>query len=133
MSQENVDIVRGQFDATTRRDFAAAVDAFDEQVVLVVDADAVHLAAGPTTAEKPSAHGSRTGSGPSRTTASRSRRFGVSVSECSLWTHHARGRASGVKLDWSIAYAYSLRSAKIVRMEMYNSRAKALEVVGLEG
>jgi ketosteroid isomerase-like protein len=37
MSQENVEIVRGQFEATNRRDFAAAMDAYTEDVVLVVN------------------------------------------------------------------------------------------------
>jgi ketosteroid isomerase-like protein len=36
MSQDRVEIVRAQFEATNRRDFAAAMDAYDENVVLVV-------------------------------------------------------------------------------------------------
>jgi uncharacterized protein len=42
-----------------------------------------------------------------------------------------RGRVSGVEVEQQIAQIWTLRDRKIVRMEMYPSRAEALEAVGL--
>lgn len=43
------------------------------------------------------------------------------------------GRASDIELDWSVAYAYTIRNQKIVRMELYGSRENALQAAGLAG
>ena len=46
-------------------------------------------------------------------------------------THHGRGRASGVEVHGQTGYLYRLRGGKIVRVELYRSRAEALKAVGL--
>ena len=43
--------------------------------------------------------------------------------------HSGRGRSSGVALDWSLAYAFTIHAGKIARL--YATRADALKAVGL--
>jgi uncharacterized protein len=50
----------------------------------------------------------------------------------SVGTSHARGKASGVAVDLEhSATVWTLRHGKIVRVELYASRAEALEATGL--
>jgi hypothetical protein len=43
-----------------------------------------------------------------------------------------RGRTSGVELEWtSYGQVWTIRDAKIVRMEFFPTRGEALEAVGL--
>jgi ketosteroid isomerase-like protein len=44
---------------------------------------------------------------------------------------NAKGRGSGVEVKRQDALVYKLRNGKIVRCDYYNSRAQALEAVGL--
>ena len=46
--------------------------------------------------------------------------------------HHGSGRASGVKVEQITANLYTLRGAKIVRVDLYASPAEALEAGALE-
>jgi hypothetical protein len=46
---------------------------------------------------------------------------------------HGSGRASGVAVVGSTAYAYTVKSSKIARVEMYTDRADALKALGLTG
>jgi ketosteroid isomerase-like protein len=120
MSQEE-SVVRGQFDAATRRDFAAAPDAFDKDVVLAVAADAIPTGAwtlrgreavGEWFAEWFSSFAD------CRFKVEEMRSVGEKV--FAVASHKAHGRASGVELDWSLAYLYTARSYEIVRMEIAN-------------
>jgi ketosteroid isomerase-like protein len=43
----------------------------------------------------------------------------------------ARGAGSGIEIDRLDAIAYKVREARIVRLEYFNDRRQALEVVGL--
>ncbi len=45
--------------------------------------------------------------------------------------NHGRGAESGIKMDYIVAYVYTLRDSTLARMEMFFSRAQALEAVGL--
>jgi ketosteroid isomerase-like protein len=47
--------------------------------------------------------------------------------------HYGAGRASGVQVEQITANLYTLRGAKIVRVELYASPAEALQAVGLSG
>jgi ketosteroid isomerase-like protein len=44
--------------------------------------------------------------------------------------HHGHGGTSGVEVERTTANVYSLRGAKIARVELYGSRAEALEAIG---
>jgi ketosteroid isomerase-like protein len=39
---------------------------------------------------------------------------------------HGRGRTSGLEVDWRVAYVFSLRDGKVVRLERFWDRAAAL-------
>ena len=45
--------------------------------------------------------------------------------------HQGRGRSSGVEVQGETAYLYTVRAGKVARVEIYASRAKALEAAGL--
>jgi ketosteroid isomerase-like protein len=132
VSQENVEIVREAFAATNRRDFASAIDACEEDVVLVVTGllpDGTFSgreALGKWFGDWFSAFGPEY-------------RFELveaqEVGERVLATarHGGRGRTSGVGVEGSTAYVFTIQRAKIVRVELYADRADALKAVGLEG
>ncbi len=134
MSQQNVEIVRRLFDATNLRDFAAAMDLYDEAVVLVVDGGVLPTNAGTFCGRD--AVGSwfgdwfRSFGADYRFDIEEARAVGERVFVVAR--HYGRGRASGVALDWSVAYAYSVKAGRIVRIEMYTDRADALTAVGLQ-
>ena len=46
--------------------------------------------------------------------------------------HHGRGRTSGVEVGGLFAYVYTVRLAKIVRVEIFRDRNKALDALGRE-
>ncbi|HEY4429310.1 MAG TPA: hypothetical protein VGN08_14000 [Solirubrobacteraceae bacterium] len=45
---------------------------------------------------------------------------------------HARGRESGVELDWRIGMLADFRDGRLLRLKIFRDRAEALEAVGLE-
>jgi hypothetical protein len=45
----------------------------------------------------------------------------------------AKGAGSGLELDRQDAQVYRFRDDKILRLDYYNSKAQALEAVGLSG
>jgi ketosteroid isomerase-like protein len=126
------DIVRRLFDATTRRDFATARDAY-EDVVLVVDTDVIPTAAGTFRGREAVgewfADWFRSFAEDYRFDVEEIESVGEQV--FAVASHYGRGRASGVELGFSVAYVCTVRAAKIVRLEMYRDRDKALEAVGL--
>ena len=132
MSQENVEILRRWFDATNRRDFAAVLDAYADDVVLVVHEAVLPTNGGTFTGRKDVGDWF----------ADWFRSFAeyhfdieeaLSVGDKVFMVvrHHGRGRASGVALEWSLAYAFTIRAGELARMELYPSRAAALKAVGL--
>ena len=49
----------------------------------------------------------------------------------SVTRHHGRGAESGIEMDFTVAYLLTLRDSKLARLDMFFSRAQALEAVGL--
>jgi ketosteroid isomerase-like protein len=45
--------------------------------------------------------------------------------------HHGTGRASGVVVEGLVAYAFTVENGKLVRMRIFNTKAQALQAVGL--
>jgi len=130
VSQEE-SIVQGHFDAASRGDFAAVLDAFDEDVVLVVrEVFGAGTFRGRDVVGKWFGDWFRSFADGYCFEIEEIRGVGerVSVVAC----HHGRGRASGVELERTWPYAYTVRSGKIVRIEIFEHRAEALKAVGLE-
>ncbi len=126
--------MRAQFEAATRRDFASALDAFDENVVLTVDAEAIPTAAGVFRGRAAVADWFAewfSSFADYRFEVEEVRSAGERV--FAFASHRGRGRASGVELDWSLAYAYTVHCAKVVRLEIFRDREDALRAVGPEG
>jgi ketosteroid isomerase-like protein len=131
MSQENVEIVVGYFEAT---DLASAINALADDVTLAFHGGARHLAGAEIVSGKDAAVAwladwfSRFG-----------RDYRMEVEEARDWgdrvlvvTHHrATGRASGVPISERTAQVMTLAGGKIVREDFFDSREEAVEAAGL--
>jgi ketosteroid isomerase-like protein len=45
--------------------------------------------------------------------------------------HHGTGRASGAAVEGLVAYVFTVDDGKLVRLRIFNTKAQALEAVGL--
>lgn len=137
MSRESVEVVVGQLEGVNARDFSAVMDAYAEDVVLILHDDLL------------------SGEGPEGTVTVTGRNavgewFGdwfrqfapdyrFEIEETSdrddrvfvVATHHGRGRSSGVPIEVRLAYVYTVRDGKVSRQEVWRDRATALEAAGL--
>jgi ketosteroid isomerase-like protein len=133
MSQENVEVVAGYFEAD---DLAASIDALAENVTFVFHGETRHLA------------GAEAISGKSAAVAwladwfSRfDRDYRFEIEESLDWDDHVlvvttsrgTGRASGVPISRQTAQLITLRDGKIVQQDFFASRAEALEGAGAAG
>jgi ketosteroid isomerase-like protein len=132
MAGDSGSVVRAQFDATNRRDWAAAMDAYAEDVELVVGSDFL-LAAG--TFHGREAVGQwfgdwfRTFSGGFKFDIVDLRDAGE---RAALWARHtARGSQSGVEVVGDFFYEYRVRAGKIVFVRFCGSWGEALETLAL--
>jgi uncharacterized protein len=133
MSVENVEIVRGVYDAWQRGDFEAALEPFHESVEWFGPPDISRAGGGG--AER-GHEGVRRSVGRWMSTWEDHRfelreliDFGDEVlTEC--W-QQGRGRGSGVEVSEEIFSVWTLRAGKIVRQRMFRDRAQALEAAGL--
>jgi ketosteroid isomerase-like protein len=130
---ENVELVRRYFDAASRGDFASAMAAYAPEVVLVVPENVVAAKSG-TIAGRDAvgewfADWFRSFARGYRFEIETTREAGERVV---LSAHHrGAGRASGVPMDWSIAYVFTIQGARIARLELYEGLDAALEAAGL--
>jgi ketosteroid isomerase-like protein len=133
MSQEDIDVVVAQFEAVNRRDFPAAMDAYADDVVLVVGGG-WGITAG--TYEGKEAVGEWFGdwfrqfADDYRFEITETREFGTDgvllVAE-----HSGTGRASGAPIRTVSGYLYRVTDAKIVRAELFETPEQALEAAAL--
>ena len=131
MSQASVEVVLEQFAATNDRDFARAMSYYAEEVELVVPPSAF-LQRG--TFKGREAVGGWFGDWFSsfepgyRFDIEEAREVGDVV--LLVASHRGRGRSSGAEVRGQNAYLYTVREGKIARVELYASRAAALEAAG---
>ena len=135
MPTENVEAVRDQYAAVNERDFPRAMSAYSDDVELVVPSG-TNLNAGTFAGSEEVGRWF----GDWFATFDRDARFDIEelidVDDSSVLLiarHHARGRVSGVEVERHVIWLYRLREGKIVRVEAFQSRAEAVESVGLEG
>jgi ketosteroid isomerase-like protein len=115
VSQENVEIVRAQFEATNRREFTTAMDAYAEDVVLVARGG---LTSGTFCGRE--AVGNWFGDW--FRAFGRDYHFDIEEAHAVgervflLVRHHGSGRSSGVGVEGSNAYVYAVKMGKIARV-----------------
>jgi uncharacterized protein len=134
VSRENVDVVRSYFEATNRGDFRSAMAAYADDVVLVIDDGAIPTNAGTFTGRE------AVGEWFADWFRSFARGYRFRIEEMQsvgervfLVAHHdGLGRSSGVAIDWSLGYVFTIEGGKIARLAVYRRRADALKAVGLE-
>jgi ketosteroid isomerase-like protein len=132
MSQENLEIVRDLFAATNERDFPRAMSHYAEDVELVAGAEAF-LQRGTFKGR----HAVGQWFGDWLTTFEPGYHFDIEETRdlgdvVFLYaTCYGRGRTSGAEVHGQTGFLYRLRGGKIARVELYPSRAKALEAAGL--
>ena len=130
MSQENVELVREQFEATNRRDFARPMADWADDVELVALEGTIagtyrgREAVGGFFGDWFSAFG-----GGVHFDVQKIRDAGDAVAVAAH--HRARGRHSGIEVSNDFFYEYRLRDGKIVHIQFHQSWGKALEAVGL--
>jgi ketosteroid isomerase-like protein len=134
MSQENVEVVREVYDASSRRDSAAVLALYDAAVVIDVTHGAVGEVAGRTIHR---GHGGL-------------RRFfrawydawesvepdlqellDAGEHVVSIEITRARGKASGAEVELQQYGVWTITDGKIVRVSWFTSREDALEAAGL--
>ena len=134
MSRENVEVVVGQFEGVNTRDFAAVMDRYAEDVVLVVHGFELGVFGGGEAVGR-EAVGEwfgdwfRTFDSDYRFEIEEARDWGDQVFVVA--THHGRGRGSGVPSTLRTAYVYTVRRGKVGRVEVWSDRDAALEAAGL--
>ena len=129
--QGNVDVVREQFAATNERDFPRAMSYYAEDVELVVDPEAFvedGIFTGREAVGQWFANWFTTFEPGYHFDIEETQELGDVV--LLIATHHGRGRSSGLEVRGRTGYLYTVRDAKIVRVEIHRSPAAALEAAG---
>jgi ketosteroid isomerase-like protein len=131
MSQENVEVVIGQFEGVNARDFEAVMDAYADDVVLALHGKLRGLggegAVGKKAVGEWFGEWFRTFGRDYRFEIEESRDWGDRVFVVA--THRGQGRASGVPVTQRTAYVYTVREGKVRRVEVWRDREEALEAV----
>jgi ketosteroid isomerase-like protein len=131
MSQENVEIVRGIYDAWARNEFPGPPYVFDAQIEYVNPAGAIEagtrygLTAFSRAVEQVFVKGWESWRiEPERFTPCGDR---VAV----VLRYRARGRGSRVEVEGRMSALWTLRDRKVVRFEWFHGPVDALEAIGL--
>jgi ketosteroid isomerase-like protein len=133
MSQGNVEIVRSIYDNMNRRNWAAILATFDEDVVLVV-----HQSVAPDAGVFRGRDAVGGWFGEWFLSFDKDYSFkldeirGIGDRVFVVARHHGHGRSSGADVELVNAQFLSLHDGKVVQMELYGSRDVALKTVGLE-
>jgi ketosteroid isomerase-like protein len=129
MSEENVEVVVGVFEAVNSRDFAAALDAHAEEVALAFHGELRHLGGEEISGKK--AVGEWFGDWYRQFGRDYRSEIEESRDLCDrvvvIATDYGRGRTSGAPIMGQIGYVYTVRGGKIVRCDVYPSREEALD------
>jgi ketosteroid isomerase-like protein len=133
MSQENVELVREHFEGVNRRDWESVMAAYADDVVLLVQdnvAPDAGIFRGRDAVGRWFGDWFRVFGKDYRFEVEETRSVGDHV--LAVARHHGHGRTSGAAVEQTTINVYTLRGAKVARLEIYNDRAEALKAVGLE-
>jgi ketosteroid isomerase-like protein len=132
VSLQDIELVRAQFEGVNERNFEGAMDLYADDVVLVVHSS-FGLETG--TFEGKEAVGDWFGqwfrifSPDYRFEIEEEREIGDVIFIHAK--HGGRGRTSGVEVRDETSYLYSVRSGRVVRVELFGERDEALQVASL--
>lgn len=128
-----MDVVVGQFENASGRDFKAVMDAYADDVVLAFHGDSRGIggdgAVGKTAVGEWFAEWFGTFDPDYRIEVEEARDLGDRV--LIVATHRGRGRASGAPITQRAGWVYTVRSGKVIRCDVYPDRHQALAAVGL--
>jgi ketosteroid isomerase-like protein len=133
MSQENVEVVVGQFEGVNARAFATVMDAYAEDVILIPHGSWGALGGQQVVAGK-EAVGEwfgdffRAFASDYRFEVEEARDLGDRV--FIVATHQGQGRASGVPVATQTTYLYTVRKGKVSQVELWDDHDEALEAIG---
>jgi len=128
MSEQDIQVLRDQFEAVNRRDFERAMELYADDVVLVVPAEVL---VNPGTYEGKEAVGGwfgdwfRTFDRDYRIEIEEARPIGDLVFMHAR--HDGQGRASGAEVRREFFYVYGIRDGRVTRVEFYATREDALK------
>jgi ketosteroid isomerase-like protein len=132
VSEGDVEVLRDQFAAVNERDFPRAMGHYADDVVLVIQ----DWGPNPGTYEGKEAVGEWFGDWFG--TFDRDYRFEITEARALdeglillLATHGGKGRASGAEARMETAYLYRVESGKVKRVQLFLTRADALEAATL--
>ena len=134
MSQANVEIVQGIYEAVARRDAATPFEVYAEDIVWDVSNSSRAVLA-----MKPVYHGHKGVRQYWRENLSSFGEVDFEVRELidagdhvlAVIREHEVGRASGVPVEASHVAVWTLADGKVVRMQIFDNREQALKAVGL--
>jgi ketosteroid isomerase-like protein len=133
MSQENVEIVIGQFEKTNARDFKAVMDAYADDVILRLHGWLRNIsgvaAVGKEAVGEWFGDWFRTFDRDYRFEVDEARDLGDRV--LIVATHHGRGRISGAPAMEQMGYLYTVRDGEVSLVEIWTDPVDALEAAGL--
>ena len=133
MSQENVEFIVGVFEASNSGDFAAALDAHAEDATLAFHGELRHIAGDDISGKN--AVGEWWGDfyrqfgWGYRCEIDESHDLGDRV--LIVGTDYGQGRTSGTPITREFGYIFTIANGRIVRCDVYPSRAETLEAAGL--
>jgi ketosteroid isomerase-like protein len=133
VSQDPIDVVRAQFDATNERDFRRAMDLYADDVVLVVN-ESWGLGSGRFEGKK--AVGGWFGDWFQQFADDYHFKFTETRDLGGGWVllvaeHGGSGRTSGAPIGSESGYLYRVRDEKIDRVQLFASPAEAREAASL--
>lgn len=133
MSRQNVEVVHGMFEATNRRDWESVMAGYADDVQLVVAGSFLFTGkySGKAAVGGWFADWLRTFERDYRFEVEET--FEISNAVVVLMRHRGRGKRSGAEVEARTAYAFWVREGRIVRVELHDELAQALEAVGLPG
>lgn len=130
MAQADIDVVRDQYEAVNERDWGRAMNAYSEDVVLIVADSFID----PGTFDGREAVGKWFGEWFSTFEPG----YEFEIEELRMIgdrvfldaSHHGRGKGSGFEVSGRMGYLYEVRAGKIARLELFRSPAEALAAAG---
>ena len=128
MSQENVEIVRRMLDAWASGEREAARAAYDENVVFIFPVIDAPVSLGVPAMEQALETWRRSWD-----------EYSLEIDELIdggahvvvVFTQRGRGKASDIEVELTSACVYTVLGSKIVRGEVFDTKAQALKAVGL--